>query len=1115
MTPESLAETNGHTDVIRVLRVWEHLQRTESHSAGRLSSIDVAASDQADVESPSASTSGQAISRDESAGELHERYSSFGSLGSRKGKERAMSITSGVSEANSSTAVKVKQSFEALFRGRASRSTSFASMHIADDSPTGLKIFTRSDHSFPMDLDQQASPIDASYASSSPIGAANSIDRENSGLSARSRDSSAGMGNMGSEQHEGDTVSPLMPTPPRPGLGRPPVRSNSKSFGSYRRPSLPSIFEKAAHPGSAFRNAFRRHDHSDSPPTPGHSPGSRPSPSTSSSSPRSPPGLFRGRRMNGKNVSPTSYKIGRQYGQSHRTKYALFSLFRRGHSPHSRSPSPPKRIESKNRPITSEDLDEGIEKLRRASLDMHLQQGRPAPPDDVRSLFSDPGPMLSHSAPVTKTSFFLDDAQPMTFSSLAIDPTIDPAMIPLPRSPSSTSLASAVSEQPPPVPPVPQLERRTRSRHGSEVIAPSPLANELMGHASDSDSPSAKIRRSNSGMVKSSSQSTLTSPTPTTSGQPSTASSPSGPSIQQKQRSQTLPSGISRIAAPPRSSSGGGRIMGLGWGEGVDLRKVASGMFRRRSTRNRTRSGSTPSSLVISDPIPISTGNQNIANGGIGRVSEEKSDREDDKGDTETIKLAGDTSRQSEEARSDTIGRPSDEAGSREGGADADVEDEDEEFHDAEDASIFAQVIYPEPAEMDGSLDRPHTPVVIVESPADETGAATLQVLHSPHEERDSPFLGLATAPTSPVPTQTGFSNDAGDSATPTGDTDIDDEHHSPPLDNDRATSEETERGDRPPEAAAHALGQQVESSDSITPPAVNASAPELTSPTPQRRPGPPRSKFVEILAPEDVQIQRAEQTSPSRVWSRWGRYRGASVGSGSGTTAESTRLVTPPSLRMSLLSSDDSQRSPVSPTFLSTSMTNLPPAQPPSVSSDSRNRGMSVSSMSSSASGMAFSYIQSTTPSTSLTPPSTLSLGALPGAGFPPVPEDEVMHGHPRRHRKASTSAEARQIIKQTEDDILQLAQMPDSLDSSRSLAAQLAAYGENHALEEHFSEREARSQIGTEDGESDKDSFFSARSEGAASRVGSIYSGILQHRPPSIASARRGESILERNPS
>jgi hypothetical protein len=59
---------------------------------------------------------------------------------------------------------------------------------------------------------------------------------------------------------------------------------------------------------------------------------------------------------------------------------------------------------------------------------------------------------------------------------------------------------------------------------------------------------------------------------------------------------------------------------------------------------------------------------------------------------------------------------------------------------------------------------------------------------------------------------------------------------------------------------------------------------------------------------------------------------------------------------------------------------------------------------------------------------------------------------------QKALTREEAKNLVKQNEMDILSLAQLPPSLDSSRSLAAQLAAYGENHQLEQQIAAEERR---------------------------------------------------------
>ncbi|WWD04900.1 hypothetical protein V865_002971 [Kwoniella europaea PYCC6329] len=205
------------------------------------------------------------------------------------------------------------------------------------------------------------------------------------------------------------------------------------------------------------------------------------------------------------------------------------------------------------------------------------------------------------------------------------------------------------------------------------------------------------------------------------------------------------------------------------------------------------------------------------------------------------------------------------------------------------------------------------------------------------------------------------------------------------------------------------------------------------------------------------------------------GRLRGESVGS---MTTDSSRLSTPPApssaqFRMSSIN-DDSEES------ANRRLSSY--GQPTTI--DGRPRGKSVSSISSAASGMGYSYAQSTsTPPTSLTTPSALSLALV--SGFPPVPENEVAHVPPTHRRTLtqrtiSSHAEAKEVVKQNENDILQLAQLPPSLDSSRSLAEQLAAYGENYAIERQFAEIERRSNTGlTPTGRSeDGESFFSAES-------------------------------------
>lgn len=86
-------------------------------------------------------------------------------------------------------------------------------------------------------------------------------------------------------------------------------------------------------------------------------------------------------------------------------------------------------------------------------------------------------------------------------------------------------------------------------------------------------------------------------------------------------------------------------------------------------------------------------------------------------------------------------------------------------------------------------------------------------------------------------------------------------------------------------------------------------------------------------------------------------------------------------------------------------------------------------------------------------------------GSQFPPVPEHEVTDSYDARPplKMISTHAEARDAMQQTERDVLELAQMPVTEDSYRSLADQLAAYGDTHALAEEFARVESGSQTGS----------------------------------------------------
>jgi hypothetical protein len=196
-------------------------------------------------------------------------------------------------------------------------------------------------------------------------------------------------------------------------------------------------------------------------------------------------------------------------------------------------------------------------------------------------------------------------------------------------------------------------------------------------------------------------------------------------------------------------------------------------------------------------------------------------------------------------------------------------------------------------------------------------------------------------------------------------------------------------------------------------------------------------------------------------------RHRGESIGS---FTTESTRLSTPSQStnpHASIASGGDTSElyptSTRSPKFTSDKTLRAPPS---SVVSEGRKRGNTVSSYSSGTSAQ-----NPSTPGTSLTPTSAV---------FPPVPEHEVA---PTSPRKALTREEAKKLVKQNEQDILQLAQLPTSVDSSRSLAEQLAAYGENHQLEQQIAAEErrlkrrvARSVSRSRGSDGDEESFVSA---------------------------------------
>ncbi|BEI96303.1 hypothetical protein CcaverHIS631_0112520 [Cutaneotrichosporon cavernicola] len=422
MTPADLADMSGYTEIVHVIRVWSHVNERPGTSMSVMSEPDASLS----LHRADAGSSNGAGTPSETD-----------VLVSRKGKERATSMVSVASE----KARLFRASLENGFWGGRSYSTSSnnssstartaSSPRNGSTTPSGRPelslVVTPS-----VDSDNASSalpsPFPASPASCSPL------DDE------------------GPSFANGLVKTPVLE---QESTGNPSPSSSSayNAQRSSRRPSLPSILERAAHPGAAFRTAMRKTEKDSSPSI-------TESDQTSPNLPAT--GMFaRGR-------SRTAETLQRTKSQ----KRAVIKLFRRGQSPHSRSPSPPNRQElTAPRPAPTEQLTESIARLKRASMDPEMMRMA----TDVLRLGDQLEAAASISAPVTKTRFFDD----------------------LPTSRSSRSVSS--DRQAPNVPPPPSIERMwdpRRSKNGtSGVISPSPLAN-TWGDDSDDEPRGASVRRS-------------------------------------------------------------------------------------------------------------------------------------------------------------------------------------------------------------------------------------------------------------------------------------------------------------------------------------------------------------------------------------------------------------------------------------------------------------------------------------------------------------------------------------------------------------------------------------------------------------------------------------------
>ncbi|WVQ83009.1 hypothetical protein IAT38_005147 [Cryptococcus sp. DSM 104549] len=982
-TPEDLARLNHHDDVVRVLHVYQHLKhqdamqeaealaQTQSQMEAQEGEGLEVQSDRADMGSPGGSVvglpddlpgAGEGSSAAQGTGSAHGTPTA-----SRKGKERAFSLSSNKSEG----AIKVKKSLESLLRRSGTR-LSLGSTHSTEERaqpqqhtlrapppprlslPAQGEATSTGELASPFEIDTPLSPspqkgehgqlfpgkagdeVDSSGGGSAPLStraaSPNSLHRVLSGQSAHSNPSSIILSSPPPSSHPpslAPTSAPPTPHSPAPstasstGLGPPPARSHLASTSS-RRPSLPSIFEKAVHPGMAFRAAIRHHHDKD-----GHQQHGAESPRSASSG----GSFFRGRKgsddgsLGGKKSKHSAGGHGHSHG------HGFKSLFRRGHSPPSRSPSPPKKNEAgkAGKVIAADELDESIERLKRASLDLERGDGRASGREsevggsvaggqlgEAISLNEDDEGEYSvgrvpASAPVTKTKFYpdeLDIRTPGLSTSSSTSALGAPPRLP-PRRDSSSSITTSSTTALAPAPGAPTSPRPfNRPRTGSEVIAPSPLAMEWAESDSDSaPAPVQGIRRVRTEIIRQpSGQGHAYSPTSPSSlgaagGGGSGASSP-GPGSPGKPRALTMP-----------SVKPGAMGVGLGWQEDTDLRKVAAeGSIRRENERIK---------------------------------------QECSKADEEVRESA----EEAEGVEQADGAEQADQEGGYEYDWEGEGEGEGEEYYDA-----------------------------LQLSPVDDNGD------HGPPQVID---------------------------------VDVADEEseHTPTESTDRVDS---------------------------------------------------RGSWV---------ASTTTSRAGSSTGTRNGRIRGGSIGSITSLTESRISSPPPSTFRMSAITDDGDKRGKVT-------RSDPHPYHPHGNSHGhhGRPRGNTVSSTASSGggSGGLHSTLQlGSTPPTSLTPPSALSpslggtsssapvsaSGSASGAGFPPVPEHEVVSHPPTRRRLTSRTisshAEAQEAVKQSESEILQLAQLPPSLDSSRSLAAQLAAYGESHAIEQEFAEMERREKEGRGRGE------------------------------------------------
>lgn len=333
MTPEDLADLSNYDEVVRAIQVWSHLNGSQRNS-----------------EAISEASSGPSRPRADSMTSNLTVGSDVSDSASRKGKERAVGMVSAASE----KARLLRNSFGNGLRQRA------APMSNLNSSGSSIQLATgssgRSSPSRPPDLDLSTS--------------------------------TANSGN-----HSPELPSPFEPSPtsPVPLEEKPPHTPDSSDTSpsltgpspsyprSSRRPSLPSILERAAHPGATFRQAMRKTEND------------------SSSS------ITEGEHQ-------SAYHRGRKPESNTKVnKNALLNIFRRGQDATSRSPSPPQKVEPSAVP---DQLEQGIARLKRASMDPEMMQMAM----DVAQLGDQLEAAAAISAPATKTRFFEDQPESQNLS---------------------------------------------------------------------------------------------------------------------------------------------------------------------------------------------------------------------------------------------------------------------------------------------------------------------------------------------------------------------------------------------------------------------------------------------------------------------------------------------------------------------------------------------------------------------------------------------------------------------------------------------------------------------------------------------------------------------------